>query len=73
MGLIDSIKNAFDGDDSNDSDLVNKAKDAANTHDERIDAGVDQAGDFVDDKTGDKYQGHVDRGQDFIQDKTGNA
>lgn len=72
MGLIDSVKNAFDGDDSNDSDLVNKAQDAANSQEGRIDAGVDQAGDFVDDRTGGKFEGQVDRGQDFAQDKTGN-
>ena len=72
MGLIDSIKNACDGDDSHDSDLVNKARDAANTHEERIDAGVTQTGDFVDDKTGGKFEGQVDQGQTFIQDKTGN-
>lgn len=72
MGLIDSIKNAFDGDDSNDSGLVNKAKDAVNAQEERIDAGVEKAGDVIDEKTGGRFEGQVDQGQGFIQDKTGN-
>jgi len=72
MGIIDDIKNAFDGDDSNDPDHVTKAKDYANQHDDKIDAGVDRAGEFVDDKTGGKYADKVDQGQDFIKDRTGN-
>lgn len=72
MGLLDDVKNAFDGDDSNDSDLVNKGQDFANQHADKIDAGVEKAGGFVDDKTGGKFEGQVDQGQDFIQDKTGN-
>lgn len=72
MGLIDSIKNAFDGDDSNDPAMVAKAKDALNTHEDRIDAGVEGAGDFVDDKTGGRFEGRIDQGQAAIQDKTGN-
>ncbi|MGA4668264.1 antitoxin [Propionibacteriaceae bacterium Y1923] len=72
MGLIDSIKNAFDGDDSNDSSLVNKAKDVVNAQEDKIDAGVEKAGDFIDEKTGGKFEAQVDQGQSFIQDKTGN-
>lgn len=68
MGLIDSVKKAFDGDDSNDSDLVNKAKDAANQHADKIDGAVDQ----VDERTGGKYADKVDQAQDFLKDKTGN-
>ena len=72
MGLIDSLKNAFDGDDSNDPAVVTKAMGAVNSHEDRIDAGVDRAGDFVDEKSGGKFHGKVDQGQAFIQDKTGN-
>lgn len=66
MGLADSIKNAGDG------NLADKAKETANNNDERVDAGVDRAGDVVDDKTGGKLEGQVDKGQDALKDKTGN-
>ncbi len=72
MGIVDDIKNAFDGDDSNDTELINKGQDLANRNADRIDAGVDQAADFVDDKTGGKFAGQVDQGQDLIKDRTGN-
>ncbi|MBO1029850.1 antitoxin [Tessaracoccus sp. SD287] len=52
--------------------MVAKAKDALNTHEDRIDAGVEGAGDFVDDKTGGRFEGRIDQGQAAVQDKTGN-
>lgn len=72
MGLLDSVKNAFDGDASNDSAIVRKAKEAANQHKDKIDGAVDKAGDIVDQKTQGKYADKVDQGQDFIKNKTGN-
>ena len=45
--------------------LFDKAGDLAKQHHERIEDGIDQAGDFVDDKTGGKHQGQVDQAQDF--------
>lgn len=70
MGIMDSVKDAFNGGENNAH--IERAKDMANQHEEKIDGGVERAGDMVDDRTGDRYQGHVDKGQDFIQDKTGN-
>lgn len=72
MGLLDSVKSAFDGDDSNDSAVVGKAKDAINSNEDKIDAAVEKAGDAVDAKTDNKFEGQVDQAQSFVQDKTGN-
>jgi hypothetical protein len=45
--------------------IFDKAKDALSEHSEHADKGIEKAGDFVDDKTEDKYAEHVDKGQDF--------
>jgi hypothetical protein len=49
--------------------IFDKAKDALSEHSEHVDTGIEKAGDFVDDKTGDKYTEHVDKGQDFASDR----
>jgi hypothetical protein len=49
--------------------IFDKAKDALSEHSEHVDTGIEKAGDFVDDKTGDTYTEHVDRGQDFASDR----
>ncbi len=49
--------------------IFDKAKDALSEHSEQADTGIEKAGDFVDDKTGDKYAGQVDKGQDFASDQ----
>jgi hypothetical protein len=36
---------------------------------DKVDAGVEKAGDMVDEKTGDKYTEHVDQGQETAKDK----
>ncbi|NLE96764.1 MAG: antitoxin [Propionibacterium sp.] len=36
---------------------------------ENIKSGIDKAGDFVDEKTGDKYKDQVDKAQDFAKDQ----
>ena len=36
---------------------------------DKVDQGIDRAGDAVDDKTGGKYAGHVDKGQDAAKDQ----
>jgi hypothetical protein len=51
--------------------IFDKAKDALSEHSEHVDTGIEKAGDFVDDKTGDKYVEHVDKGQDFAADRVG--
>lgn len=52
--------------------LMDKAKDLANKHGDKIDQAVEKAGDLVDAKTGGKYSDKVDQAQDFVQEKTGN-
>ncbi len=38
-----------------------------------IDSAIEKGGDFVDNKTGNKYESQVDKGQDFLTDKYGNS
>jgi antitoxin protein of toxin-antitoxin system len=49
--------------------IFDKAKDALGDNIEQVDAGIDKAADFVDDKTGDKYREQVDQGAEFVKDK----
>jgi len=49
--------------------IFDKAKDAMGEHGEQVDAGIDKAGDFVDEKTDNKYVGQVDQGQEMAKDK----
>lgn len=65
MGIADAIKGG-------EGSLADKAKDAINNNEERVDAGVDRAGDVIGDKTGGKFEGQVDKGQEALKDKTGN-
>ncbi|KHE74873.1 hypothetical protein AS25_03415 [Kocuria marina] len=51
--------------------LADKAKDAAGNHQDKVDQGIDKAGDAVDDKTGHKFEGQVDQGQDAARDRLG--
>jgi hypothetical protein len=45
-------------------DWANKAKDLAGDHPDQVEKGIEQAGDFADDRTDDKYTEQVDRGQE---------
>lgn len=49
--------------------IFDKAKEALGDHPDQVGAGIDKAGDFVDDKTGGKYADRVDQGQDLARDK----
>jgi hypothetical protein len=49
--------------------IFDKAKDAVSEHSEQIDAGIDKAGDLVDNKTQGKYVEQVDQGQEMAKDK----
>ena len=53
------------------SGFLDKAKDLADQHDDKIDQGIEKAGDQVDQRTGDKYTSQVDRAQDEAQKRTG--
>lgn len=48
--------------------IFDKAGDLAKQHEDRIEAGIERAGDFVDEKTGGKYAGQVDQAQDFANE-----
>ena len=65
MGLFDSV-----------GDMINKNKDKlgdlAREHEDKIEAGIEQAGDFVDDKTGGKFAGQVDQAQGFANEQLDN-
>lgn len=50
-------------------EIFDKVKQAAASNSEQVEARVDQAGDFVDQKTDDKHKGQVDQAQDFAKDK----
>lgn len=45
-------------------DAKDKAKDLAGGHEDKVDDGLDKAGDFADDKTGGKYSDQIDSGQE---------
>ncbi|MGO4955668.1 antitoxin [Luteococcus sp. Sow4_B9] len=69
MGIFDKAKDALNGGEGSSAD---KARDAINQHEAKIDQGIDKAGDAVDGRTGGQYADKVDQGQDFLKDKTGN-
>ena len=49
--------------------IFDKAKDALSGHSEQVDAGIEKAGDMVDEKTEGKYAEQVDQGQEMAKDK----
>jgi hypothetical protein len=51
--------------------LFDKAKDLISEHDDKVDAALEKAGDFVDDKTGGKHGDHIAKAVDFAQEHTG--
>jgi hypothetical protein len=53
--------------------FMDKARDLAEQHDDKLDQGLEKAGDFADDKTGGKHAEQIDRGVDFAQERTGDG
>ncbi len=51
--------------------IFDKAKDALSEHGDKLDPGIDKAGDLVDEKTGGKFADRVDQGQDMAKDRLG--
>ena len=51
--------------------IFDKAKDALSGQEDKVDAGVEQAGDMVDEKTEGKYAEQVNQGQEMAKDKLG--
>ena len=53
--------------------FMDKAKDMADQHDDKVDQGLDKAGDMADQKTGGKYDNQIDKGVDAAQQHTGDG
>jgi MT0933-like antitoxin protein len=51
--------------------FMDKVRGMFGQHADKAEGGIDKAGDFIDDKTGDKYTDHVDKGQDAGKDALG--
>ncbi|WP_433041248.1 antitoxin [Dactylosporangium sp. CS-033363] len=51
--------------------LIDKAKEFAGKHDDKVDQGLDKAGEQVDKRTGEKYSDQIDKGVDMAQERTG--
>ena len=49
--------------------IFDKAKDALSGQQDKIDAGVEKAGDMLDERTGSKYTEQVDQGQEMARDR----
>jgi hypothetical protein len=52
-------------------DFLDKAKNAADKHDDKVDQGLERAGDQVDERTGGKHSSQVDGAVDQAQQRTG--
>ena len=51
--------------------FMDKAQDMAGQHDDKVDQGLEKAGDAADQKTGGGHSEQIDRGVDFAQERTG--
>jgi hypothetical protein len=60
-GILDKVKEVAER-------FTDKVRGLFGEHSDKADAATDKAGDFVDDKTGDKYSEHVDKAQDAAHD-----
>jgi hypothetical protein len=49
--------------------IFDRAKEALSGHNEQVEAAIDKAGDFIDEKTEGKYAEQVDQGQQMAKDK----
>ncbi|WP_433167014.1 antitoxin [Kribbella sp. CA-247076] len=58
MGMFDSMKD--------------KATDAVDEHGDKVDQGMDKAGDFANEKTGGEHGDKIDQGTDFAKDRLDN-
>ncbi|MGW4568634.1 antitoxin [Streptomyces sp. NPDC004561] len=51
--------------------FMDKIKGMLKGHEDMADKGIDKGGDYVDQRTGNKYQSQVDTGQDKMRDEFG--
>ena len=55
------------------NDFMDRAKDLADQHDDKVDQGIERAGGEVDERTGGKYDQQIDKGVDTAQQRTGSG
>ncbi|WP_432827480.1 antitoxin [Dactylosporangium sp. CA-092794] len=53
------------------SKLMDKAKELLGKHDDKVDKGLDKAGEQADQRTGQKYTGPIDKGTQAAKEHTG--
>jgi hypothetical protein len=51
--------------------FVDRIKDLADKHDDKIDQALEKIGDEVDKRTGHKHSAHIDKAVDIAQERTG--
>ncbi|GHG93609.1 antitoxin [Streptomyces rubradiris] len=51
--------------------MLDKLKQMIKGHESTADKGIDKGGDYIDQRTGGKYQSRVDTGQDKLRDEFG--
>jgi len=51
--------------------FMDRIKDMMGKHDDKVDQGLDKAGDKMDDRTGGKHSDKIDKGVDQAQRRTG--
>ncbi|MCL3995679.1 antitoxin [Streptomyces lavenduligriseus] len=51
--------------------MLDKLKQMIKGHESTADKGIDRGGDYLDQRTGGKYQSQVDTGQDKLRDEFG--
>ena len=51
--------------------FIDRVKDLADKHDDKIDQALEKIGDEVDKRTGGKYSSQIDKAVDVAQEKTG--
>ncbi|MER6070336.1 antitoxin [Streptomyces sp. NPDC001817] len=51
--------------------FMDKIKGMLKGHEDMADKGIDEGGDYIDQRTGSKYQSQVDAGQDKLRDEFG--
>lgn len=53
--------------------IFDDIKKAADANESTVEAAIDQAGDFVDSRTGGQYASQVDQAQQFLKDQIGQS
>lgn len=51
--------------------IFDDIKNAADSNEDKVESVIDQAGDFIDQKTDGKFAEQVDKAQDFLKDQVG--